>query len=170
MRGIVGRVLDVCCFTCEVRDLLWRYSWLLVVVMVAAFIWFTVEISKPVEGTLQEDLVTGTVHAAPELAPEGPLLTYVALHAGRPSAEAPEDPVYDQLVEDDGSFALSADPLDGETFFLLARIETAREEFYCERIPLPRMRVDDDEWVVAATGEPLEPRQIVVDKSTRCTF
>jgi hypothetical protein len=167
---IVGTVRDGCCLTCGVRNLLWRYGWLLVVAMVAAFVWFTIEISKPVEGTLQEDLVTGTVHAAPELAPDGPFLTYVALHAGRPSAETPEDAVSDQLVEDDGSFALPADEIDGSTFFLLARIETAREEFYCERIALPPMRVDDDEWVVAATGEPLEPRRIVVDRSTRCSF
>jgi hypothetical protein len=153
-----------------VRRFLFRFGWVIVLVIVGAFIWFTIEISKPVEGSLQEDLVTGTMRAGTELAPDGPFLAYVALYAGRPGAELPEDPVSDQLAEDDGSFALPADAVDGSAFFLLARIETAREEFYCETIPLPAMGVDDDEWVVAATGEPLEPQRIVVDKSTRCSF
>jgi hypothetical protein len=153
-----------------VRKLLWRYGWLVVVVMMVGFVWFAIEISKPVEGSLQEDLVTGTMRAADELAPDAPFLAYVALYAGRPTAELPADPVADQLAdEDDGSFALSADPLDGDTFFLLARIETAREEFFCETVRLPQMRVEDDKWIVAATGEPLEPQQIVVDRSTRCS-
>ena len=151
------------------RRFLYRFGWAIVLVMVGAFIWFTVAISKPVEESLQEDLVTGTMRAAGELGPDGPFLAYVALFAGRPGPELPEYPVADQLAEDDGSFALSADPLDGKTFFLLARIETAREEFYCETIRLPQMRLEDDEWVVEATGEPLEPQRIVVDKSTRCS-
>jgi hypothetical protein len=152
-----------------VRNLLWRYGWLIVVVMLAGFVWFAIEISKPVEGSLQEDLVTGTMRAADELAPDGPFLSYVALYSGRPGPDLPDDAVADQLAEDDGSFALSADELDGPSFFLHARVETAREEFYCETIQLPQMRVEDDEWVVAATGEPLEPQRIVVDKSTPCS-
>jgi hypothetical protein len=159
----------VCCLTCVVRDFFWRFGWAIVLVIMAAFIWFTIEVSKPVEGSLQEDLVTGTVEAAPALAPEA-VLTYVALHAGDPAGELPEDPIADQLVEDDGAFAFPADPLDGSEFFLFARIETGQETFYCERIALPEMRMDDDEWVVAATGKPLEPQRIVVDRSTPCSF
>jgi hypothetical protein len=140
-----------------------------VLVLVGGFTWFTYEISKPVEGSLQENLVTGTVEAAPELAPDA-VLTYVALHAGSAAGEVPEDPISDQLVEDDGAFAFPADPLDGTEFFLFARVETRLETFYCERVALPSMRMEGDEWVVAATGEPLEPQRIVVDTSTPCTF
>jgi hypothetical protein len=150
-----------------VRSFLLRYSWVVVVAMVAGFIWFTIQISKPVEGSLQEGLVGGTVEVAPELANEA-VLTYVALHAGRPDGDDPEDPVADQLVEEDRTFAFPADPLDGDTFYVLARVETSTEEFFCERVALPKVRVDDDEWVVAATGEPLEPQRIVVDRSQPC--
>jgi hypothetical protein len=152
-----------------VRDFLWRYAWLVVVAMVAGFIWFTIEISKPVERSLQEDLVTGTLRPAPELAPEGPFLAYVALYPGSPDRELPEFPLFDQLAEEDGSFSFPADPVDGTRFFLLARIETAQERFYCKRVALPPMRVSDDEWVVAATGEPLAPQRIVVDRSQPCS-
>ena len=152
------------------RRFLWRYGWLVVVVIVAGFIWFTIEISKPVEGSLQEDLVSGTLHPARELAPEGPFLAYVALYPGDPGRELPEFPLIDQLAEDDGSFGFPADPIDGARFFLFARIETAQERFYCKRVALPAMRMDDDEWVVAATGEPLAPQRIVVDKSQPCSF
>jgi hypothetical protein len=154
-----------------VRNFLWRFGWAIVLVIVGAFIWFTIEISKPVEGSLQEDLVSGTLHAAAELAPEGPFLEYIALYAGDPARELPEHPLIDQLAEDDGSFSFPADPIDGTRFFLLARIETAQERFFCKRVALPPMRVDEDEqWVVAATGEPLEPQRIVVDKSQPCSF
>jgi hypothetical protein len=143
----------------------------LVVAMLVGFFFFTKEISEPVEGTLQPDLVKGTVRAAEELAPRGPFLAYVALYAGRAGAERPEFPVSDVQPEPDGSFALAADRLDGRRFFLLARIETAQEELFCETVPLPEMRVSEDgDWVVAATGRPLEPRAIVVDASTACDW
>jgi hypothetical protein len=144
---------------------------LIVVAMLAGFVWFSIEISKPVERTVRPDLVTGTVRPAAELGPRGPFLAYVALFAGRARGPRPLYPVDDLLPRADGSFALSADPLDGARFFLLARIETALEELYCETIPLPAMRVDaDGDWVVAATGRALEPREIVVDTSTPCSF
>jgi hypothetical protein len=143
----------------------------MVVAMLAGFFWFSVEISKPVEGTLAEDLVTGTVRAAPALEPRGPFLAYVALYAGRARERRPLYPVDDVQPRADGSFALSADALDGTRFWLLARIETAQEELFCETIPLPEMRVEEDgEWVVAATGRPLAARAIVVDASTPCDW
>ena len=161
---------DACCLTCGVRRFLYRFGWAIVLVMVGAFVWFTIAISKPVEESLQEDLVSGTLHAAPALAPEAPFLEYIALYAGDPAGELPELPLIDQLAEDDGSFSFPADPIDGTRFFLFARIETAQERFFCKRVALPPMRVnEDDEWVVAATGEPLAPRRIVVDSSQPCS-
>ena len=151
------------------RRFLLRYGWLAVVAMVVAFIWFTIQISKPVERSLQENLVSGTAQPAPELDPEA-VLTYVALHAGDPAGELPEDAVADTLVEDDGAFEFRADPVDGTEFFLFARVETGQETFFCKRVALPEMRLDDDRWVVAATGEPLEPQRIVVDRSQPCEF
>ena len=161
---------DACCFTCVVRDFLWRFGWLIVFAIVGGFIWFTVAISKPVEESLQEDLVSGTLHPARELGPEGPFLSYIALYPGRPGDELPEYPLFEQLAEEDGSFAFPGDPADGPRFFLFARIETTQERLFCKRVALPPMRVEDGEWVVAATGEPLAPRRIVVDKSQPCSF
>jgi hypothetical protein len=153
------------------RRLLSSLGILIVALMLAGFVWFTKEISEPVDRTLRQDLVTGTVRPAGELEPRGPFLTYVALFAGRPGGERPLYPVHDVQPGTDGSFALSADRLDGTRFFLLARIETAQEELFCETIPLPEMRATEDgEWVVAATGRPLEPPAIVVDASTPCDW
>jgi len=147
------------------------FGWLVVVVILGAFVWFAIEISQPVERTLQEDLVVGTIRHAAELDSQGPLLGYVALFAGPATGRRPEYPVDDKLPEQDGSFALDADVLDGKRFFLLARIETAQERLFCETIALPEMRVDDDgQWVVAATGEPLPPKHVVVDTSTPCSY
>jgi hypothetical protein len=154
-----------------VRRLLSSLGILVVVAMVAAFFWSSVELSEPVEGTQQPDLVSGTVRAAKELEPRGPFLGYAALFAGRAEATRPSYPIDDVLPDPDGSFTLSADTFDGTRFFLLARIETAQEELFCETIPLPEMRIaESGEWVVAATGRPLEPMAIVVDTSTPCDW
>ena len=99
-----------------------RFGWAVVLVILGAFVWFSIEISKPVEGTLQDDLLVGTVRHAPDLDLEGPLLGYVALFAGRPTDRRPAYPLDDRLPEQDGSFAPDADPLDRTRFFLLARI------------------------------------------------
>ena len=89
---------------------------------------------------------------------------------GRPIG-VPRTPSTTGCPSRDGSFALDADPLDGTRFFLLARIETAREELFCETIALPEMRVDEDgKRVVASTGEPLPPKHVVVDTSTPCSY
>ena len=147
-----------------------RHAWLVVFVVVAAFVWFTNEISKPVGGSLKASLGVGSVHAAPELEADDPVLLYVALYDGKPSSERPAYPLDEQLAEDDGSFAFTADRSDGSTFFVFARIETAKEELFCATDPLPEMRIDDDRWVVAATGEPLEARRLTVDKSRPCRY
>ena len=154
----------------RVLSFLSRFGWAIVVLILGAFVWFTIEISKPVEGTLSDELVVGTVHAGRALASEGPFLEYVALYQGPPTAERPEYPLDDQLAKTDGSFALSADAIDGRTFHLLARIETAREELFCKLVPLPEVRLTGDGWVAAETGRPLLPRQIVVDRSQPCSF
>ena len=146
------------------------FGWIVVLLIMGAFIWFVIEISKPVEGTLRSDLVTGTLHPARSLAPEGPFLGYVALYPGRPGDERPAYPLDDQLREEDSSFDLSADALDGTRFYVLARIETAKEELFCKLVPLPEMRLAEEGWVAAATGEPLLPRRIVVDASRPCSY
>ena len=147
-----------------------RFGWAVVLLILGAFVWFSIEISKPVEGTQSDDLVVGTVQAGRALAPDAPFLEYVALYPGRPAAERPEYPLDDQLAKTGGSFALSADEIDGTAFYLLARIETAREELFCKIVSLPEVRLTEDGWVAAATGRPLLPRQIVVDKSQPCSF
>ena len=47
-------------------------------------------------------------------------------------------------------------------------IETAREELWCETVALPPVRHVEDRWVEQATGQPLEPVRITVDRGTRC--
>jgi hypothetical protein len=146
------------------------FGWAIVLLIMGGFVWFAIEISKPVEGTLRHDLVTGTLRPARELGPDGPFLGYVALYPGRPGDERPAYPLDDELPEDDGSFSLAADAIDGTRFYLLARIETAKEQLFCRLVPLPEVRATDEGWVAAATGEPLLPRRIVVDRSRPCDY
>ena len=69
----------------------------------------------------------------------------------RPGAERPEYPLDDQLTKTGRSFALSADAIDGTAFYVLARIETSREELFCKIVSLPEMRLMEDVCVVVLT-------------------
>ena len=152
------------------RRLLRRFSWIPVVLILGAFIWFAIGLSDPPEEAERENLVTGSIHAADPLKPDGPFTPYIALHKGTPDPEAiPEFPLDDRQPDGSGAFELSADKGDGTEFFLLVRFETAKLERYCRFVELPKMRVTaEGAWVEAASGRPLPPQWITVDKSTRC--
>jgi hypothetical protein len=153
-----------------VRRFLGKFSFLAAILLVAGFAYFTYAITKPVTSVQKPTLVRGTVRPAAALGPDAPFVRYVALHPGRPSAAGvPEHPLDDQVTADDGTFELRADEIDGTRFYLLARIETAREEFWCEIIELPPVRFrEHGTWVEAATQAPLEPVRVTVDRSRRC--
>jgi hypothetical protein len=153
-----------------VRRFLGKFSFLTAILVVVGFVVFTYVISKPLRGAEKHGLVHGTIRPAAALRPDAPFVRYVALHKGRPSRSGvPEFAVDDVQTTDDGSFELTAEEGDGTQFYLLARIETARIERYCEMISLPPMAFrDDGTWVEAATDAPLQPLRIAVDKSTRC--
>ena len=152
------------------RRFLGKFSFLSAILLVAGFILFTYVISKPLRGAEKHGLVHGTIRPAAELRPDAPFVRYVALHKGKPSSSGvPEFAVDDVQTTDDGEFELTAEEGDGTLFYLLARIETARIERYCETISLPPMAYrDDGTWVEAATDAPLQPLRIAVDKGTRC--
>ena len=152
------------------RRFLGRFSFLSAILLVAAFVYLSYAISKPVTSVQKPVLVRGTVRPAAALRLDAPFVRYVALHPGRPSAAGvPELPLDDQLTADNGAFELHADESDGTRFYVLARIETAREELWCETIALPPVRLrENGTWVEAATQEPLELVRITVDRSRRC--
>ena len=111
----------------------------------------------------------GVVVPDAALRQDGPLYPYVALHAGPPEL-VPEMPVDDMLTEPDGRFALRADAIDGDLFYLFVRVEAAATlATYCPVRPLPRVRaLDDGEWEVAATGENVPELRIEVGPEDRC--
>ena len=142
-----------------------------VALILVGFVVFTIFISKPLRETEKRGLLKGTINVAPELNPDAPFVRYIALYAGdvRPADALPEFPVTDVQTNDDGVFELTPDAEDGTRFFLLARIETAKLQRFCERIALPEVRrLDDKSWVDATTGKPLPPLRITVDKSEPC--
>jgi len=153
-----------------VRRLFGKFTFLPVILILAGFVVFTVAIAEPVQKAERRSLVVGTVTPAGALREDGPFRPYVALHKGAPGGEIPEFPLDDQQPLADGKFELSADQGDGTRFYLLARIETATLERWCDTVALPPVRkLDDGRWVDAATGAPLPPLRISVDDSTRCS-
>jgi hypothetical protein len=149
-----------------------KLSFFPVVLLLAAFVLFSVFISKPLRGSEKHGLVEGTIRADPALRPDAPFFFYVALHSGAPQTpdKVPEFPVQDVQTEDDGVFELSADTDDGPRFYLLARVETAKLERFCKVIPLPELkRLENDDWVDVRTGKRLPPVRITLDKSIPCT-
>ena len=140
------------------------------VLILGGFVWFAIDISDPPEAAERESLVTGSIHAADPLKPDGPFTPYVALHKGAPDLEAiPDFPLDDRQPDGSGTFELSADKGDGTRFFLFVRFETAKLERWCRIVELPRMvQTADGVWVEPASRRPLPPQRITVDKSTRC--
>ena len=150
------------------RRLLPLISFSSVAFVLAGFVFFTISIADPVERVLKEPFAKGVVVPDAELRRRGPLYTYVALHAGRPPV-IPETPVDDVLTEPDGRFALRADPVHGDRFFVFARVETASDDMYCTVRPLPRLRATEERWEVAATGEELPEMRLEVGPDDSCT-
>jgi hypothetical protein len=135
--------------------------------LLGGFIYFTIRIADPVERSLKDPFARGVVVPNESLRGRGPLYTYVALHAGSPDL-TPEQPVDDVLTEPDGRFALRADAVFGNRFFVFARIDTPSDESFCVVRPLPRLRAREDHWEVAATGEELPELRIEVGPANRC--
>ena len=152
------------------RRLFRKFTFVPVILILAGFVWFTLKVAEPLKKAERKSLVTGSIHPADPLRPEGPFVPYIALHKGVLGPKGvPEVPLDDQQPEGDGTFELSADDGDGRQFFLLARYETAKQERYCKTVSLPRMRrTEAGIWLDAETEEPLEPIRITVDKSQRC--
>jgi hypothetical protein len=101
---------------------------------------------------------------------DGPFVRYVALHPGRPGGPVPAFAIDDSQPENDGVFELDADAGDGAQFYVLARIESAKIERWCEFVALPRVRrLEDGGWVNAATGKALAPLKLTVDKKIPCS-
>jgi len=158
-----------CCFTTAVRRFLRKFSFIPVILILAGFVLFTLKIAEPQKKAERKTLVTGSIHPADALRPDGPFIPYIALHKGVPGTPIPEFPLDDRQPDGDGTFELSADDRDGRRFYLLVRFETAKQERYCKTVALPRMRrTEEGVWLEAATGKPLKPLRIAVDKSQRC--
>ena len=152
------------------RRFLGKFSFLIAVAMVAGFVYLSAVLSDPVDRVEKDVLVRGTIRPAAALRPDAPFLRYVAVHAGSPTVDVAliQSPVDDTQTSADGGFELVADVRDGTRFLLLARIETAREELWCETVDLPAVRHVDDGWVEQATGRPLEQVRITVGRGERC--
>jgi hypothetical protein len=139
-----------------------------VLVVVGAFVLFTISIADPVERAEKESFARGVVVPEEALLRDGPLYAYVALYAGRPEL-APETPVDDVLIERDEGFSLRAEEIDGELFYLFVRVEAAATlATYCVVRPLPRMRPVDDGWEIAGTGEEMPELRIEVGRDDAC--
>jgi hypothetical protein len=158
-----------CCLTTAVRRFLRKFTFIPVILILAGFTLFAIKISDPLKKAERKSLVTGSIHPANPLRPDGPFVPYVALHKGEPGPVVPEFPLDDAQPDGDGKFELSADEGDGRQFYLLVRFETAKSERYCKTMALPTMRrTEDGVWLDAATGKSLQPVRITVDKSERC--
>jgi hypothetical protein len=154
-----------------VRRFLGRFKFITALVIIAAFVVFTIVISKPPPKVERHALVEGTVIPADELKPEAPLVRYVGLNKGAPTAAgaAPEFALDDRQLDAGERFELSADRTDGSRFWVLGRVETATLDRYCTTIPLPPMRqLENGDWVARTTGKPLPPLEITVTKRTPC--
>jgi hypothetical protein len=154
-----------------VRRFLRKFSFLPVILILAGFVVGTVLISKPPKEQESLSVVTGIVHAAPDLRPDAPLTYFAALNPGRArlASEAPEFPLDDAQTDEGESFELVAEPGDGKQFWVLARVETAMIERWCKVVELPPVRrLEDGTWVEAETGKPLAPLDITVDRTTAC--
>jgi hypothetical protein len=154
-----------------VRRFLNRFSFVPVILILGGFVAFTLWVTDPLQKAERKSLVTGSIHPADPLRPDGPFIPYVALHKGaaQDPGGVPEFPIDDAQPDGDGKFALSADEGDGRRFYLLVRFETVQSEQYCKTVPLPMVRrTEDGLWLDAATGKKLEPLRISVDKSQRC--
>jgi hypothetical protein len=148
-----------------------KLTFLPVILLLAGFALAVFWLSKPPASEESPPTVTGHVRASAALKRDAPLVFFVGLNKGeiRPASEAPEFPLDDAQPEVGETFELSAEEGDGSQFWVLARVDSARIERWCQVVDVPRMRrLEAGTWVVAATGKPLPPLEITVDKKTSC--
>lgn len=148
-----------------------KFTFLPVVLVLAGFVLAVFWLSRPPASEESPPAVTGTITASPELKRDAPLVYFVGLNPGptRPVDQAPEFPLDDAQPDEGQTFELVAEEGDGTQFWVLARVETARIERFCEAVDLPPLRRQDDgTWVEASTGKPLPPLAITVDDGTPC--
>ena len=151
--------------------ILHKFSFLPVILVLGGFVLAVFWLSKPPKSEESPPTVTGHVRATERLKRDAPLVFFVGLNKGqtRPASEAPEFPVDDAQPDAGETFELAAEEGDGSQFWVLARVDSARIERWCEVVAVPRMRrLEDGTWVAAATGKPLPPLEITVDKKTQC--
>jgi hypothetical protein len=154
-----------------VRRFLRKFTFFPTVLILAGFgaaIWW---LAQPLEEAQSPPAVTGVVRAAPELRPDAPLVFSVGLNPGptRPASEAPEFPLDDVQPDEGATFELVAEEGDGRQFWVIARVDTAKIERWCEVVDVPPLRrLEDGTWVEAETGRPLPPLDITVDRDTPC--
>ncbi len=148
-----------------------KFTFIPALLVVVGFVGLIIYLSKPLEDEESPPALTGIVRAAPELKQDAPLVHFVALYPGtkRPPAEAPEFPIDDAQPDAGTSFELVPEKGDGTQFWVLARVETAKIERWCEVLDVPPLRqLEDGEWVEAATGKPLPPLDITVRRQSLC--
>jgi hypothetical protein len=148
-----------------------KFTFMPVILVLAGFVAAVFWLSRPPKSEESPPTVTGHVKASARLKQDAPLVFFVGLNKGktRPASEAPEFPLDDAQPEPSETFELVAEEGDGSQFWVLARVDSARIERWCEVVDIPRMRrLEDGTWVVAATGKPLPPLTITVDKKTAC--
>ena len=148
-----------------------KFTFLPVILVLAGFVAAVFWLSKPPESEESPPAVTGTIRAAAELEQDAPLVYFVGLNPGptKPVDQAPEFPLDDAQPDAGATFELVAEKGDGPQFWVLARVETARIERFCEAVDVPPLRRQDDgTWVEASTGKPLPALRITVDDSTPC--
>jgi hypothetical protein len=153
------------------RRLLRKLTFVPTLLILAGFVAAVILLSKPLEDEESPPTVTGAVRATAELKRDAPLVYYAALNRGRgrPAVEAPEFPLDGAQPDPGETFELAAEQGDGTRFWVLARVETAKIERWCKVVELPPLRrLEDGKWVEAATGKPLRPLEITVDRSTPC--
>ena len=151
--------------------ILHKFSFMPVILVLGGFVFAVFWLSKPPESEESPPTVTGHVRATERLKRDAPLVFSVGLNKGRrrPASQAPEFPLDDAQPDPGETFELVAEEGDGSQFWVLARVDSARIERWCEVVDVPRMRrLEDGTWVVAATGKPLPPLEITVDKTTAC--
>jgi hypothetical protein len=148
-----------------------KFTFFPVVLVLAGFVASVFWLSRPLEEAESPPTVTGVVRASAELRRDAPLVYFVGLNKGetRPASQAPEFPLDDAQPDEGATFELVAEKGDGARFWVLARVDSAKIERWCEVVDVPPLRrLEDGTWVVAATGKPLPALHITIDKETPC--
>jgi hypothetical protein len=154
-----------------VRRLLSKFTFVPTLLILAGFVVAVILLSKPLKGEESPAAVTGLIRADADLTRDTPLVYYAALNPGRARqpGQAPEFPIDDAQTDAGEMFELAPEPGDGTRFWILARVETAKIERWCKVVDVPPLRRrEGGTWVEAATGKPLAPLEITVDRSTPC--